>query len=194
MEKLKEFMNSPKKTAILGLVVSILMILNVCLNNKTGIVFAIFTNFFAFGFAFYFIIILLRLFKNIGNIKIANYFLIISFIISVLVAVVLLIKFKININVVIYLIVNIYMAYYLYNLLIKRNCKINNIIFSIILIGFVSYQIICSMYSKTFIISVYNNFTQNLIINIIGLIIKIAYIGIIPYFNIYSKLLSERGK
>ena len=121
MEKLKEFMSSPKKTAILGLVSSILMILSVFLNNRTVMFWTIVTNFISFGFAFYFIIILLRLVKNVGNIKIANYFLIISFAIAILADVVLLIKFKVNINIIIYLVVNIYMAYYLYNLLIKRN-------------------------------------------------------------------------
>lgn len=194
LEKLKEFMRSPKKTAILGLVSSILMILSVFLNNRTVMFWTIVTNFISFGFAFYFIIILLRLVKNVGNIKIANYFLIISFAIVILADVVLLIKFKVNINIIIYLVVNIYMAYYLYNLLIKRNYKINNKIFSIILIGFIAYQMIYKIYSKNLIILAYSNFTQNLIVNIICFIIRIAYIGIIPYFTIYSKLLNERGK
>lgn len=197
MEKLKEFMRSPKKTAILGFVSSILMILNVFLNNNHSLLSLLFqfsSKLFIFGFALYFLIILLRLVKNIGNIKIANYFLIISFIIPILIEVFIIIKYQINIKGVIYLIVYIYLSYYLYNLLIKRNYKVNNIIFSAVLIGFVVYQMIYSIYCKNFIISAYNNFTQNLIMNIMYLIMKVSYVGIIPYFINYSKLLRERGK
>ena len=58
MEKLKEFMRSPKKTAILGFVSSILMILNVFLNNNHSLLSLLFqfsSKLFIFGFALYFL-------------------------------------------------------------------------------------------------------------------------------------------
>ena len=194
MEKIKEFMSSPKKTAILGLVSSILMIANIILNNKNSLLIltiGISTNLFVLGFAFYFIIVLLRLVFGKGSIRLADSILIIFLCISIIVSVSLSIYFGININTIIYLVINLTIFLYLYNLLIKKKTKIDNKVFSLVIIIFIIYQVVASFINKNLIASMYNNFSQNLIINIIYFIMKISYIGVIPYFYNYYEILKE---
>ena len=81
MEKLKEFMRSPKKTAILGLIGSILMLANWIIYFTP---FSILDELCSICLIIYFIVILVRMFLQKGNLKFANYTLIISYIVTLL--------------------------------------------------------------------------------------------------------------
>lgn len=197
MEKLKEFMRSPKKTAILGLVSSILMILYVFFNNKYNFIVLLIdfsTNLFALGFTVYFSIVLLRLIFCKGNIKFANLELVITLSISIIISVGLFIYYGGNINNIIYLIINLIILLYLYNILIQRKIKINNKIFGVTIILFIIWKLFNIIINKKIIVSVYNNFTQNFIFNILRFIMLISYIGVIPYFYNYYEILKGEQK
>lgn len=87
MEKIKEFMSNPKKTAILGLVGAIPMIIYALYcwfdDFEFSFIFSIlYLIAYNIGLVIYFTIVLNRLYKHNGNIKIANYVLIAGYIVS----------------------------------------------------------------------------------------------------------------
>lgn len=92
MEKVKEFLKDTKKTVILGLISSILIccyhFYNIAVIEYSSFSIAILTLIATLtelqfvGFLVYFIILLMRLYKKKGNIKLANRILAFSLVIS----------------------------------------------------------------------------------------------------------------
>ena len=82
MEKIKEFLSSPKKTAILGLIGSILMLITTITTLYTTNIILNTYNLYIIGLIVYFSIILIRMYKQKGNIKLANILLVVTYIVS----------------------------------------------------------------------------------------------------------------
>ena len=87
MEGIKEILKSPRKTAILGLVGNILWLVYYMTRIRVFALLSIFnllSNITTIGLIVYFAIVLMRMNKKMVDIKIANYTLIITYIISAL--------------------------------------------------------------------------------------------------------------
>ena len=179
MEKLKEFMNSPKKTAILGLVGSIMMLISIFLFRHYSLIYNIY-NLYFIGLIIYFSTVLTRMFKQKGNIKFANYTLILTYITSIVVSIVLGIAegefFTLDD------LLLIIMTLYFCNILLRKTKLINNKTFAIIVIGLSVYQLIrCSIVI----------FEANEIgfLDMSYFVKHLAHITIVPYFYNYYELL-----
>ena len=186
MEKLKEFMRSPKKTAILGLIGCILMLANLIIYFTP---FSILDELCSMGLIIYFIVILIRMFLQRGNLKFANYTLIISYILTLLM-IIPSIKYIFSINGIVYVLSLIVMILYLFNILLRKNNFVNNKIFAIVIIIYTVIQIIS-------IIKAYNGFTTRysaFVENTIYLINYIGYLFIVPYFYNYYNVLKGENK
>ena len=82
---MKELLKSPKKTAILGLVGSVIMFLIVLMTFSSQLLITnTVYNLFIIGLVFYFTVVLMRMTRQKGNIKIANYILIITYTITLI--------------------------------------------------------------------------------------------------------------
>lgn len=176
---MKELLKSPKKMAILGLIGSILMIFNMVMLILNGVC-SYFTslNFaYSIGFFIYFIIVLLRLYKEKGNIKIANYILIGSFVLSLVVHIVIIPGLSMTTNIV-YLVVTVITLLYLINILLRRIRIINNKSFIFIIFSYLIYQVFLMV-----IIKEIDFYIMSELINSLG------YILIAPYFYNYYNLL-----
>lgn len=191
MEKVKEFLKSPKKTAILGLIGSILMLVTTFYTLYELIVMivgslymteilSIIGNLYIIGLIFYFFTVLMRMYKQKGNIKIANNLLMTTYIISLIGAILLgiaqgesfLIEFIFFGTIILYLC----------NILFRKIKFINNKIFAVVILGFSIYQLI------RFGIYFLNEANFHLILYSIK---YWGYMAVIPYFYNYYKLLKE---
>ncbi len=140
---MKEFFKSPKKTAILGLVGGIGMILYF-ISIVTSL-WDIINNLYIFGFIIYFIIILMRLFFQKGSVKVANYILIISYILSIVALLVMIIpsiQEIFNIVGITYILMNVIIILYFCNIFFKKAKIINNKVFGISLILYVIFNLV----------------------------------------------------
>lgn len=174
---MKEFLKSPKKTAILGLVGSFLMLTTTFTSSYTSNLILNSNNLYIIGLIVYFIIILMRMYKQRGNIKIANALLITTYILSLILSVFINIAEgeSILVDVLLFGITILYLS----NILFRKIKFINNKIFAVILLGFSIYQIIRF---GTYI------FRNNEIL-ISGFVKYLGYIAIVPYFYNYYELL-----
>lgn len=176
---MKEFLRSPKKTAILGLTGSLIMLIHMFLYSKQFLISTIYNVCFI-GLIIYFVTVLSRMFKQRGNIKFANYILIITFIISILVSIILGILegefFTLDD------LLLIIMTLYFSNILLRKVKLINNNAFAIIVIGLSIYQLI----RYGFIIF---SVKEIEILDLSYIIKHLAYITIVPYFYNYYELL-----
>lgn len=190
---MKEFFKSPKKTAILGLISSAIMLLPIFFTN--GIIYIIdyiSYNFYFIGFIIYFSIVLLRMNGKNSNIKKANYFLVISIIITIISSGIWgLLEgegiFTLND------IALLAMILYFSNIFFKKAKFMNNKIF-ITVVTIVSIYLIINN-----IVGLVTNYDE--IIYFIDLayvlfryIKYLAQIIIIPYFYNYYNLLKEENK
>lgn len=179
---MKEFFKSPKKTAILGLVGSVIMLLIVFMTFNTDYLIFNMYNLYIIGLLVYFIIILMRMYKQAGNLKIANYLLIATYIISLCGEIFADIAEgeSILIGVIIFGITILYLC----NILFRKIKFINNKIYAVVVIGISLYQII-SIGKYMFI---YNDLIQYIMVDIIKIL---SYIATVPYFYNYYELLKE---
>lgn len=190
---MKEFFKSPKKTAILGLISSAIMLLPILFTN--GIVYIIdyiSYNFYFIGFIIYFSIVLLRMNGKNSDIKKANYFLIISIIITIISSGIWgLLEgegiFTLND------IALLAMILYFSNIFFKKAKFMNNKIF-IIVVSIVSIYLIINN-----IVGLVTNYDEiiyfiDLAYVLFGYIKYLAQIAIIPYFYNYYNLLKEENK
>lgn len=177
---IKEFLKSPKKTAILGLIGIIIMLIPVLKFTfgedffEIGIV-SIYHTYF-WGLLIYFLVVVLRFYKMKANIKIANYILIITLGIAIIGNI--LATFWINV------IILAILELYLINILLRKNTFINNKIACVVFLLYILYSIISFNFRTYF-------FVENLfdfITQIIG------YLFIIPYFYGYQELLKGENK
>lgn len=185
---MKEFFKSPKMTAILGIIGSILMIPS--LICTTSSFFDFLPYIYVLGFIIYFVTVLLRMFMQKGNIKIANYILIISVIVPIIICI-LNIRYAMNMTGIIYLITYIVMALYFCNILLRKPKLINNKVFAIILALYSAYQLfILYSISKT-----YMSYRFSVEFELISEVIKyIGYLLIIPYFYNYYNILKGENR
>ncbi len=184
---MKEFLKSPKKTAILGLISCIVMLIFMFRFRGVSILYNCYDLYFI-GLIIYFSIVLIRMYKQKGNIKIANYILVATFIISIIVGIILAIMeaeliFSLNdLSVII-------MTVYLINILFIRKNFINNKIFGVVVIGVSIYEIIkCCIFISNV------GGIESLIsgsFNTAYFIKHFVHIAIIPYFYNYYELLKE---
>lgn len=181
---MKEFLKSPKITAVLGLIGGILMFADVIMPFYVSFYTASYVSFylilmellihiFAIGNVICFSIILLRFRKKKININIANYILVVTSIVDTIILI-----FNRNI---IQAILQMIISLYFINLFFKANIPINNKMFVVIVI-------------------------VNIVIKMCGIIkglpwfmtFLIAYIGYlltVPYFyNYYNLLKGEKEK
>ena len=190
---MKEFFKSPKKTAILGLISSAIMLLPILFTN--GIIYIIdyiSYNFYFIGFIIYFSIVLLRMNGKNSDIKKANYFLMISIIITIISSGILgLLEgegiFTLND------IALLAMILYFSNIFFKKAKFMNNKIF-IIVVSIVSIYLIINN-----IVGLVTNYDEiiyfiDLAYVLFGYIKYLAQIAIIPYFYNYYNLLKEENK
>lgn len=170
MEKLKDFFKSPKYTALLGLTGSIIMLLPIIFIIDTNFLFGsilsgILNSILGIGFLLYFIVFLLRLHTNKGNIKVANTFLLITIILQFI----LLIGYipKTLYTIIIFLIFTGFFMYFI-NIFYMKNNFFNNIYFLIIIV--------------LYILFVFSNIYQ-----------LIGMVAITPYFYNYYNFLKKEG-
>lgn len=180
MEKIKEFLKSPKKTAVLGLIGSMIMLITTLTTLYTTNILLNIYNLYIIGLLIYFAVILMRMYKQNGNIKIANTLLLITYIISFIS--VMLVDIAEGELFLIDIIFFGTITLYLCNILFGKLKIINNKVFAVIIIGFSVYQLI------RFAIYFLNETDMYLI----SYSIKYAgYIAIVPYFYNYYELLKE---
>lgn len=176
---MKEFLKSPKKTAILGLVGVAIMLISVLRYTlgedffEFGVISIYHT--YIWGLLFYFIVVILRIFKQKGDIKIANYLLIVSFIIAI-------IGNTLGGQFVNVIVLALFELYMLRTLLRKKNF-VNNKIAFVILILYMIYAFIFKRSIFAFESDILDYLTQ-----VIGLLF------ITPYFYGYFEILKEENK
>lgn len=183
---MKEFLKSPKKTAILGLIGSILMLSSWLIYFTP---FSVLDKLCSIGLIVYFIIILVRMFTQKGNLKIANYTLILAYILQ-LVMIIPSIKYAFTVNGIVYVMSLIIVLLYFFNILLRKKNFVNNKIFAVVISLYTLVQLI-------FVIKSYNFFTTRyspIVETTIYSINYIAYLFIIPYFYNYYNILKGENK
>lgn len=179
---MKEFLKSPKKTAILGLIGSVIMLITTFLSLTTNLILNSY-NLYIIGLTLYFIIILMRMYKQKGNIQVANTLLLITYIISFVGSMLVDIAEGnfIFIDILYFGIIILYLC----NILFGKLKIINNKVFAVFLIGFSVYQLI--RFGTYFLDE------KDLYL----ILYSIKYLGnmaIVPYFYNYYELLKEENK
>ena len=176
---MKEFLKSPKKTAILGLIGSVIMILIVLMTFSSQLLITnTIYNLFIIGLVFYFTVVLMRMTRQKGNIKIANYILTITLIGTISFGIAE--GESILIETLIYGIIILYLC----NILLRKFRIINNKIYAVVIIGLSLYQI----FSIVKYLFIYNDVAQYVIIDLIRIL---SYMATVPYFYNYYELLKE---
>lgn len=186
MEKIKDFFKSPKKTAILGLIGSILMLLSWSVYFSP---YSILDKLYVIGLIIYFVIILIRMFLQKGNLKVANYTLV-GLYIGQLLMIIPNIKYIFIVKGIIYVISFITILLYFINILLRKKNFVNNKIFAITITLYTLIQLVSVISSYNLFAIKYSPFIENTIyiINYIG------YLFIIPYFYNYYNILKGENK
>lgn len=188
MEKVKEFFSNTKKTAMLALIMNIVAVIVLyMISNYYGILMCLRICSFNIGTIIYFIIIVLRLYKKKGNIKVANYILVIFFALNALLTIISTIQLKSTIggtSYIVYIVSTYMIETIIYTILTLYFCKIllkikipiiDNIIFIAAILIFVSNVLISG-------------------INTHSVTFALAYLSIIPYFYNYYELLERSNQ
>ena len=191
---MKEFLKNPKKTAILGLIGSLIMLIPIitAIITENILMDEPFIDLYSLGLIFYFSTILMRMHNIKGNVKLANILLISTSCISFIIAFVMLWSAVVyvfgedlllsNIGRVISLAI---MIAYLFNILFRKSEIVNNKVFAIAIIAFSVYQILK--------IGIY--FLEEPELYVIANLIKyLGYMAIVPYFYNYYELMKEAKK
>lgn len=184
MKKLKDFFSSPKKTAILGLIGSLLMLLDISVS------FSPLDNLYVIGLIVYFIIILFRIFAQKGNLKIANYTLIITYLVQLLM-IIPNIKYNSVDRIIVYVVSFVIILLYLVNILLRKKNFVNNKIFAITIILYTLLQLFPFIKNGIHFFGI--RYTP-LVETTIYIINDIGYIFIIPYFYNYYNILRGENK
>lgn len=191
MESIKKFFASPKRNAILGLVSSILMLLQAVFIIVINVEFEfqeishIIKNFVSLGFILYFSIILYRMNRRRGNLKIATNILIVSLILTILLLILFQFTGTMDSNNIIAIIVNIIILIFLFNILKRKSTKFSNNIFLVMMVVYTIYQLV--MDNMNIIIFTNEFDTRNFLI----WLCNVSYLGIVPYFYNYYEILKE---
>lgn len=154
MEKVKEFLQDNKKTTILAFVGSaILLAYYLCFYAGSDFISIILYQTSVIGFAVYFAMILLKMYKKKVNIKVANYILIITLIIQTVsygIMTIARVAYGIaDIEEFVEIIVNVISIIYFFNILLKKPNFINNKVYLItVIVGFAFQMIQPSFFSS----------------------------------------------
>lgn len=176
---MKELLKNPKKTAIVGLIGILIMLISV-LRYTVGedfFEFGMITMYhtYIWGLLVYFIIVLLRIFKKQGDIKIANYLLIVSLGIAII--------GNILGRQIVNVIALVLFGLYILRILFRKKNFVNNKIAFVILILYIIYTFIYRRMIFIFTSDILDYLTQA-----IGLLL------IVPYFYGYFEILEEENK
>lgn len=191
MENLKKFIASPKRNTIVGLVSSILMLLQaifiIVISKEIEFkeISHIIKNFVSLGFILYFSIILYRMNRRRGNLKIATNILIVSLILTILSLILLQVADIMNFSNIIAITLNIIIYIFLFNILKRKSTKFSNNIFLVMMVVYTIYQLV--MDNMNIIIFTNEFDTRNFLI----WICNVSYLGIVPYFYNYYEILKE---
>ena len=177
---MKEFLKSPKMTAILGLVGSVIMLITTFTTLYTTNILLNIYNLYIIGLIIYFTVILMRMYKQKGNIKIANTLLLITYIISFIG--VMLVDIAEGDSFLIDIILFGTIILYLCNILFRKLKIINNKVFAVIIISFSVYQLVRF---GTYFLNETDSYLISYCIKYLG------YMAIVPYFYNYYELLKE---
>ena len=133
MEKVKEFFRDNKKTAILALIGSVILLAYYWYIS--GFIRLLLRCVGYIGIVVYFANVLLRMYKKKGNIRVANYILIVTLIIQTIIKGISMISDSyyghFYINEFVWIIVNVISIIYFFNILLKKQNFINNKIYAI---------------------------------------------------------------
>lgn len=179
---IKEFFKSPKKTTILGLIGSSIMMIVTFMTINTSLLILNIYNLYIIGLVIYFVIILMRMLKQKGNVKVANYILVITYIVSFFGTI--FVNIAEGESIVIDIIILVIIISYFCNILLRKLKFINNKVFAIVII-------VISIYHIINILRYMLNYDEIEVYVILDFIKNLAYITIVPYFYNYYDLLKE---
>lgn len=195
MESFKKFIASPKRNAIVGLVSSILMLLQaifiIVISKEIEFkeISHIIKNFVSLGFILYFSIILYRMNRRRGNLKIATNILIVSLTLTILLLIFFQFTGTMYSNNIIAIIVNINILIFLFNILKRKSTKFSNNIFLVMMVAYTIYQLVIDNMNTTIFTNEFD--TRTFLI----WLCNVSDLGIVPYFyNYYEILKGEKIK
>lgn len=201
MENVKEFFGSLKKTAILGLISSILMIIYIIMqmSSMTQGFLVIILNAIqllpiVIGFIVYFSIVTLRMSKENISLKIGNNILLICLVMTlVAVIIITIIYYEFSILSILNIIIRSITIIFIYNVILKKSTKISWIWFALSIVYLVVIDIINIINiwrANNYLLNLYPT-SETITILILKTISCVSYIGIIPYFINYYNIVKE---
>lgn len=201
MENVKEFFGSLKKTAMLGLISSILMMIYIIMqmSSRTQGFLVIILNAIqllpmVIGFIVYFSIVTLRMSKENISLKIGNNILLICLVITlVAVVIITIIYYEFSIISILNIIIRSITIIFIYNVTLKKSTKISWIWFALSIVYLVVIDIINIINiwrANNYLLNLYPT-SETITILILKTISCVSYIGIIPYFINYYNIVKE---
>lgn len=201
MENVKEFFGSLKKTAMLGLISSILMMIYIIMqmSSRTQGFLVIILNAIQLlpmliGFIVYFSIVTLRMSKENISLKIGNNILLICLVITlVAVIIITIIYYGFSILSILNIIIRSITIIFIYNVMLKKSTKVSWIWFALSIVYLVVIDIINIINiwrANNYLLNLYRT-SETITILILKTISCVSYIGIIPYFINYYNIVKE---
>lgn len=201
MENVKEFFGSLKKTAMLGLISSILMMIYIIMqmSSRTQGFLVIILNAIqllpmVIGFIVYFSIVTLRMSKENISLKIGNNILLICLVMTlVAVIIITIIYYEFSIISILNIIIRSITIIFIYNVTLKKSTKISWIWFALSIVYLVVIDIINIINiwrANNYLLNLYPT-SETITILILKTISCVSYIGIIPYFINYYNIVKE---
>lgn len=198
---MKEFFGSLKKTAMLGLISSILMMIYIIMqmSSRTQGFLVIILNAIqllpmVIGFIVYFSIVTLRMSKENISLKIGNNILLICLVITlVAVVIITIIYYEFSIISILNIIIRSITIIFIYNVTLKKSTKISWIWFALSIVYLVVIDIINIINiwrANNYLLNLYPT-SETITILILKTISCVSYIGIIPYFINYYNIVKE---
>lgn len=201
MENVKEFFGSLKKTAMLGLISSILMMIYIIMqmSSRTQGFLVIILNAIQLlpmliGFIVYFSIVTLRMSKENISLKIGNNILLICLVMTlVAVVIITIIYYEFSILSILNIIIRSITIIFIYNVTLKKSTKISWIWFALSIVYLVVIDIINIINiwkANNYLLNLYPT-SETITILILKTISCVSYVGIIPYFINYYNIVKE---
>lgn len=198
---MKEFFGSLKKTAMLGLISSILMMIYIIMqmSSRTQGFLVIILNAIQLlpmliGFIVYFSIVTLRMSKENISLKIGNNILLICLVITlVAVVIITIIYYEFSIISILNIIIRSITIIFIYNVTLKKSTKVSWIWFALSIVYLVVIDIINIINiwrANNYLLNLYPT-SETITILILKTISCVSYIGIIPYFINYYNIVKE---
>lgn len=201
MENVKEFFGSLKKTAMLGLISSILMMIYIIMqmSSRTQGFLVIILNAIQLlpmliGFIVYFSIVTLRMSKENISLKIGNNILLICLVMTLIAVIIItIIYYEFSIISILNIIIRSITIIFIYNVTLKKSTKVSWIWFALSIVYLVVIDIINIINiwrANNYLLNLYPT-SETITILILKTISCVSYIGIIPYFINYYNIVKE---